>query len=256
MQSLVISLSSAVDRRQHIENEFALKGVNFEFFDAITPDLARQLANDMNLIIDDELLTAGELACLMSHVSIWKKIVDENIPYLAVFEDDIYLGEDAAKIFSSSDWLQVDWDIIKTESFADKVFLGKDSTSILNGKRQVTQLLSKNLGTAGYILSIKGAQVYLEYIKSSPLIPIDQIMFSEFILKQKTKVYQLCPAICIQEMILFPKQKTVLSSDLIQERNIRLRKNKKKGWAKVQLEIMRIVKQLKFAILGTFIGYK
>lgn len=66
----------------------------------------------------------------------------------------------------------------------------------------------------------------------------------------------MSPAICIQEMMLYPEKKTVLSSDLLVERKARMRKNKKRGWAKIQLEILRLIKQLKLKIKGVSVSYR
>ncbi len=88
------------------------------------------------------------------------------------------------------------------------------------------------------------------------LIPLDQVMFDEFIQAKIYPVYQMTPALCIQEMMLFPEKKTVLSSDLLAERKARMRKQKKKGWAKIQLEIMRVLKQVKYALVGQRVDFK
>ena len=117
MKNIVISLKTATARREHIVQEFGKQNIGFEFFDALTPDLARPLAEKMQLNVEDEYLTGGELACFMSHVSIWQKMVDEQLPYVAIFEDDVFLGERAFDIFNSSSWIQEDWHIIKTEAF-------------------------------------------------------------------------------------------------------------------------------------------
>lgn len=256
MKNIVISLKTAKARREHIEKEFGKQNIGFEFFDALTPDLAKPLAEKMQLNVEDEYLTGGELACFMSHVSVWQKMVDEQIPYLAIFEDDVYLGEHVQELLADSNWLKNGWDIIKTESFADKVFLSGNKADIAHGKRQIVHLTGKNLGTAGYILSLKGAQKYLDYVRKIQLIPLDQVMFDEFIRDEVHPVYQLTPALCIQEMMLFPEKKTVLSSDLLAERKERMRKQKKKGWAKIQLEIMRLLKQVKYALVGQKIDFK
>jgi glycosyl transferase, family 25 len=95
MKNIVISLKTATARREHIQKEFGKQNIGFEFFDALTPDLAKPLAAKMSLNVQEDFITAGELACFMSHVSIWQKMVDEQIPHLAVFEDDVYLGENA-----------------------------------------------------------------------------------------------------------------------------------------------------------------
>ncbi|WP_180068696.1 glycosyltransferase family 25 protein [Acinetobacter sp. YH16038] len=256
MKNIVISLKTATARREHICKEFGKQNINFDFFDALTPDLAKPLAEKMHLNVGDEYLTGGELACFMSHVSVWQKMVDEQIPHLAVFEDDVYLGENADYFLSQDDWIQNDWDIIKIEAFADKVFLSGPKINIANGSRQIVQLTGKNLGTAGYILSLKGAQKYLDYVRKIQLIPLDQVMFDEFIQAKIYPVYQMTPALCIQEMMLFPEKKTVLSSDLLAERKARMRKQKKKGWAKIQLEIMRVLKQVKYALVGQKVSFK
>lgn len=256
MKNIVISLKTATARREHIVREFSKQNVGFEFFDALTPDLARPLAETMQLNIHDDFLSPGELACFMSHVSIWQKMVDEHTPYLAVFEDDVYLGEAAAELLNNSDWINTQWDIIKTEAFADQVFLGNAQSEIANGMRHIVQLTGKNLGTAGYILSLEGAKKYLEYVKQIQLIPLDQVMFDEFIRHAFHPVYQMTPALCIQEMMLFPEKKMILSSDLLAERKARMKKQKKKGWAKVQLEVLRILKQVKYALVGKRVEFK
>jgi glycosyl transferase family 25 len=76
----------------------------------------------MQLNIQEDFLSPGELACFMSHVSIWQKMVDEQIPHLAIFEDDVYLGQNADYFLSSDTWIQSDWQIIKLEAFAKKFY--------------------------------------------------------------------------------------------------------------------------------------
>ena len=93
-------------------------------------------------------------------------------------------------------------------------------------------------------------------MKKIQLIPLDQVMFDEFICHKIHPVYQMTPALCIQEMMLFPEKQTVLSSDLLAERKARMKKQKKKGWAKVRLEILRILKQIKYALVGKRVEFK
>ncbi|MEG0198787.1 MAG: glycosyltransferase family 25 protein, partial [Acinetobacter sp.] len=75
MQKYVISLTTALERRQHIQKEFAKKEVDFQFFDAVTPVAALSLVKEMHLNYSEMYLTQNELACFMSHVCLWKKIV-------------------------------------------------------------------------------------------------------------------------------------------------------------------------------------
>ncbi|MDY6536257.1 glycosyltransferase family 25 protein, partial [Acinetobacter faecalis] len=62
MNIQVISLASAIERRKHIQNEFGKQALNFNFFDALTPNIAVPLAEKMTLNVQEERITKGELA--------------------------------------------------------------------------------------------------------------------------------------------------------------------------------------------------
>ena len=60
--NFVISLTSALERRQHIRQEFGRHGVDFEFFDAITPSNLAETAARLEIDISQSPLSACELA--------------------------------------------------------------------------------------------------------------------------------------------------------------------------------------------------
>lgn len=62
---------------KHITSEFSKHGIAFSFFNAITPDLIDQVAKDVSLDITHADLKHCEVACLLSHVVLWQKAVDE-----------------------------------------------------------------------------------------------------------------------------------------------------------------------------------
>ena len=257
IKNIVISLQSAIDRRKHIESEFGKHKVAFEFFDALTPDTAKEHAKMLSLNLNAARLTPGELACMTSHVSIWQKVIAENIPYVAIFEDDVYLGEDAESLLNNTEWIKPDWNIIKIEAFAKKALLSTTKYSILSDKRQIVPLKGKNLGAAGYILSTKGAKLLLDYISNRKLQPVDEIIFDIFISQQIVPVYQMLPALCVQEMILKERQSVFsLPSSLERERRDRMRSEKKSGLAKIRREANRLMLQAKEALFATEIAFK
>lgn len=259
MYNYVISLTSADQRREHIKQEFAQKEVDFQFFDAITPVAALSLAKEMHLNYSEMYLTQSELACFMSHVSLWKKIVDENIPYMAIFEDDIYLGENAQKLLNHSDWIQTDWHIIKLEAFAERTFLSSNYVSIADGTRKVYQLLGQNYGTAGYILSLVGAKVLLAQIKDAIHLPLDHFMFEKLVLQRSFAIHQVNPTLCIQDMMLYHRKeqsKSSLPSMLGESRGDRMSRAKKTGLQKIKQELQRICMQLKMFLFSQKIYFK
>lgn len=227
MKNYVISLAVSHQRRAHITKQFDEQGIAFEFFDAVTPIHIDKLAKQFNIALAGTFLTNGEKACLLSHVCLWQKAIDDNLDYIAIFEDDIYLGQQAGTFLNNSAWLSShDLHFVKTETFLQVRKVGKCIE--VADKRQVCQLQEIHLGAAGYIISQKTAKALLDYISSlniDTIQPLDHILFEQY-LNKEIPVYQLKPALCAQAFILYPNQDNMPSS-LQPERFLR-KKNKPK----------------------------
>ncbi|USA55663.1 glycosyltransferase family 25 protein [Acinetobacter sp. C32I] len=258
MKKFVVSLSSAIERRNHISSQFERQGIEFSFFDAITPDIAASDAQAMKLSVHENYIAKGELACFMSHVHLWKKIVDDNIPYMAIFEDDIHLGEKANKFLNQSDWIELDWHLIKLEAFTPKVILGAKCKEFPQEGREIYKLIGKNLGTAGYILSQQGAKFLLNEInKMDYIIPLDNFMFEYAVKNHNFMMYQMQPALCIQDTILHYRSTSIqLKSQLTSERKKRMHANKTNGLQKILVELSRITSQLKITLFARRVTFK
>ena len=259
MKKFVISLATASERREHISSEFAKKSISFDFFDALTPEPAALFAKKLNLNVDEQSLTKGEVACFMSHVFLWNRMISENIPYMAIFEDDIYLGENVKAFLSDNSWIDSNWHLIKIEEFTSKVALGqKIKTFDGEPDRALFDLKSKNLGTAGYILSLHGAKQLISYIQSlDKLIALDHLMFEKLIQDRILSVSQMKPALCIQDVTLFSTKDSVrFASHLYKERQVRMKSNKKRGVAKILLELSRFFLQIRNLIFFKTVGFK
>ncbi|MES1964854.1 glycosyltransferase family 25 protein [Psychrobacter sp. AH5] len=256
IKNIVISLTSATERREHIKKEFGKHNVAFEFFDALTPETVSSYIKGLPYNFDSSGLSPIELACMMSHVAIWQKMINENIPYITIFEDDVYLGQDAKYLLNSSEWIKPEWNIIKIETVYNKVFLASKSQDILSSKRCITQLKGKHLGAGGYILSLKGIKLLLDYTFNKPLLPIDEIVFKNFITQSSEPVYQMVPALCIQDIIInADKEALILPSSLEEDRRKRMRSEKKGGLAKISRETRRMVSQTKESLFAKQIPF-
>lgn len=236
LKNYVISLSSATDRRKHILEEFYQHNIPFLFFDALSPSLEfNQLVEQLIPNLSRCNLTNGEKGCLMSHLSLWHKCVEENLPYIGVFEDDILLGKDAEEFLASDEWIHSRFQhgdnfIIRLETFLQKVLC--DATNIATYlDRDFLKLRSTHFGTAGYIISFSAAKYFLNIfanMKEDEIEPIDQLIFDRFLPMDNFQVYQLSPAICIQELQV-NQQNSSLPSQLESERKtVRLVENEKR----------------------------
>ena len=92
MRNYVISLSNESQRRKHIHTEFTKKGLVFEFFDAITPITLSSTALDLGITVDKTDLHPNEISCILSHVCLWKKAVDEKLDSLEYDSVSRFIG--------------------------------------------------------------------------------------------------------------------------------------------------------------------
>ena len=238
-KNVVISISTADKRRNHIIEQFGQKQIPFEFFDAFTPSeqLDIHLLTYLPNIQITSKLTAGEKGCLMSHFMLWKKCVEDNLDYISIFEDDILLGE----IF-----------VLRLETFLMPVQLEHQQQILPFQERNMDILKSKHFGTAGYIIS-NGAARYLinlfENLAVDKVKAIDEIMFNEQVNVGIYQIYQLNPAICVQELQL-NQEESLLVSDLEQERKNRpkIKKNKtlKQRLVRIKENIIRALNKDKW----------
>lgn len=95
--------------------------------------------------------------------------------------------------------------IIKVEAFLSqsKCFYLFKAYPVIYSKIGCFEI--KDMGTGGYILSNQGARALLAFIKEyNKLIPIDHIMFKDYLVSGEHKVYQnvtsaFCPRFYLNE---------------------------------------------------------
>lgn len=261
MKNYVISLSTAYHRRKHIMAEFTKHHVHFEFFNAKTPNDINDLAPRFNPHLkDSSLLSDGEKACLLSHVCLWQQMLDNDIDYLAIFEDDVYLGQNANVFFNNSQWLKkAGIDYLKTETFLQEKKLS-DILINLPDNRCVKVLHESHLGTAGYIISQKTAKILLDFIKNlsqNDLKPIDHLMFDDYRqMATAPPIYQMLPAIVAQEFILYPTQ-NAMPSNIKNDRDKRKKNKPKRSLsAKIKGELSNVYRKTLGKLSRTKIAYR
>ncbi|HEZ5565138.1 TPA: glycosyltransferase family 25 protein [Neisseria meningitidis] len=231
MQNHVISLASAAERRAHIADTFGRHGIPFQFFDALMPSerLEQAMAELVPGLSAHPYLSGVEKACFMSHAVLWKQALDEGLPYITVFEDDVLLGEGAEKFLAEDAWLQERFDpdtafIVRLETMFMHVLTSPSGVADYCG-RAFPLLESEHWGTAGYIISRKAMRFFLQHfamLQPEQIKPIDLMMFSDFFDKEGMPVYQVSPALCAQELhyTKFHNKSSVLGSLLEDKRKI------------------------------------
>lgn len=242
LTNYVINLASNTARQAHITQEFGKQAINFAFFAAVTPETAETIAHQLNIDITKSVSSRNEIACFLSHVSLWQRCIDDQLNYIGIYEDDIFLGENFQAVIDQLDFLQTNHvDILKLEKVSPRAHLTQPIL-LANTSRKIYQLKSRHLGAAGYILSRHACHYLLDYVRQlSQLEALDVILFDVHKYPKKLPVYQLEPAIVMQEHHLLPYSSLTSSLNTARGREIKVRLT---PLQKAKREILRAVRPL------------
>jgi len=250
LKNIVISLKNSDKRRAHVTKQFSEKNINFDFFDAIDEttlyNATKQIGfTDSQMVFERSNLTNGEIGCFLSHLSVLKICVDNDLDYVAIYEDDVHLAYQAELYLTSSDWIPSDINFIKLETF-HKTKIGRKNIELsVNGRSKLYRLYAPHVGTCGYIVSKKVAKDILEKIIKLPnpfQYPIDILIFERLLnTADNLFIYQMSPALTIQDMLL--QDNSYLISTLDNEQRLRQTKKSLPAYLKVKREMIRIFGQ-------------
>jgi glycosyl transferase family 25 len=188
MNVYLINLDRDSDRLAHMRGQ--LSGIAFERVAAIDGSNAPPTAKG---------LTRFELACLESHKTAWRRFLAGPSAHACFLEDDLHVWPGFAALVSSEDWAPVDAHSIKLDTYLQPVELGQRRAAV--GGRDLARLHSRHQSSAAYILSRDGAARYLELTAGDPA-PADYALFPTHPDRAGLRIYQLCPAVAIQDHLL------------------------------------------------------
>ena len=188
MKIYLINLDRHPDRLAHMRNQ--LNGIAFERISALDGSNQPPTAKG---------LTRFELACLESHKVAWRQFLAGPEAHACFLEDDLHIWPGFAALVGSEAWIPADAHSIKLDTYLQAVELGDKRAAI--GGRELARLHSRHQSSAAYILTREGAARYLELTASASL-PADYSLFPNHPRRVGLRIYQLCPAIAIQDHLL------------------------------------------------------
>jgi glycosyl transferase, family 25 len=190
MKVYLINLDRHPERLEHMRKQ--LNGVAFERIAAVDGS-------------HDSPTTKGlsrfELACLESHKLAWRQFLDGPEGHACFLEDDLHIWPSFAALTGSNSWIPTGAHSVKLDTYLQKVELGGKRVAI--GERQIARLYSRHQSSAAYILTREGAARYLE-LTASASAPADYALFPNHPRRLGLRIYQLCPAIAVQDHLLEP----------------------------------------------------
>jgi GR25 family glycosyltransferase involved in LPS biosynthesis len=143
--------------------------------DGLECDL-RAFWNNLGMGVDEKVeyafKTKGESGCTLSHVYLWKKIINENIPFMTVFEDDVMFHKDWKKLAKNIFWYM-------TDKTCDLLYLGSHGSFTPFMPLVFQQPV---YCTHAYIITLEGARKLLNlFLYSKKLEVIDNVIHNAMI---------------------------------------------------------------------------
>jgi glycosyl transferase, family 25 len=188
MKIYLINLDRHPERLAHMRKQ--LDDVAFERVSAV--DGSRRSPTTKGL-------TRFELACLESHRTAWRRFLASAESLACFLEDDLHIQPGFAALLSGAKWPPKDAHAVKLDTYFQKVRLGERLSA--SGGREIARLYSRHESAAAYILSRDGAARYLELTESARQ-PADYAVFPNTPRRLGLSIYQLVPAIAIQDHLL------------------------------------------------------
>jgi len=173
-----LNLTRRPDRWAEMEDQFVGQGIQVERIEAVD---GRQLqaehralvswraAFDLSQSANREnhaaLTGAGSVGCALSHASLWQRMIDNNVPLAAIFEDDVQFTADAYPTFEKvwQEWTQVRQDRKISENQWHAMMLAPFHTTALTKlSPRIDRIDGQFFGLGFYLMTLAGAKELLK----------------------------------------------------------------------------------------------
>jgi glycosyl transferase, family 25 len=215
----VINLDRSPDRMAWMTSQTEPVGIAVKRVPAVDGKLLeeRELSRWKSVMSNRFGMGPGEIGCFLAHRRAWEMLISDQQDWGFVAEDDIHFSKDASLLFQNSAWIPADADVVKGETVNQRAWLSRQSVPATEGYR-LHQLCSLHGGAAGYFLSQSAAEYLLSATNELCSIP-DQVIFNPVLgIAKQLRIYQIVPAICIQDWCLKGTQEKGFESLLLSER--------------------------------------
>ena len=187
MQTFVISLPDAIERRKFQQDQLTKLGLEYKILDATSADDISEATYKKYYFDWQRPLRKTEIACYYSHKSVWEIIIKSRKPAL-ILEDDAILSKCLPKLLDNLNEID-NSDLINLENRSRKKFVSRSQIDI-DCNSKLLRLYQDRTGAAGYILWPSGANKLIQLEKNSGIGLAD----AHITACHKLKAYQVEPS--------------------------------------------------------------
>ena len=161
--TFVINLDESVERYQEVLPQLQKFSINAERISGVRGSKLSE--HEFSQAYDEVAnkkyfrrgLTVGEVGCYLSHRKIWQRMVDENIEFALVLEDDIVINDNLVECQQHVEAL-IKYDIVK---LADDRNCPPAESKALDQQHTLVSYTNIPNCTTGYFISLAGAKKFL-----------------------------------------------------------------------------------------------
>jgi glycosyl transferase, family 25 len=216
----VINLIQSVRRRDHISKHLNEIGIPFSIVEAIEGSaIPEQELTDRNITglwkdgSRTRVMFKGDVGCVLSHLKIYRKMIDENIEMACILEDDIECRTDFREFLNPANLLITEWDLLYLGHHTQ--FSEKEAWSVKKKKIPAGCFIGEPVelprGSYGYIIKKKAAELILKnaypirmsqdcYTGNSPAIGIRVRLLSPPVVRH---IYSFSSTISQNEKVVY-----------------------------------------------------
>ncbi|KID55798.1 hypothetical protein JF50_15685 [Pseudoalteromonas luteoviolacea] len=122
----LINLDKSTDRLDAVTQRLAPFDIKFERISAVLGSKVDQTTRDRFYSVEKNSsdyhkpLSPGEIGCYMSHLKVLQHIVDNEIPWAIILEDDFEVVGNLNEAISALSEIDFEWDMIKLAEYGDR----------------------------------------------------------------------------------------------------------------------------------------
>jgi glycosyl transferase family 25 len=171
----LINLDKSSDRLDLCQSELQKYNIDFERVpgvygkDLTTEEIEKVYDKNKNDKHYKKPLSLGEIGCYLSHIKCWQKIIDEQLDYAIILEDDFKLNSTFKQFESILEQMQ-NWDYVRVAFSSRKVPIVKRHK--ITKEHDLVYYKKVPINMLGQAISLEGAKKLLA--RSNPIFrPVD-----------------------------------------------------------------------------------
>lgn len=109
----IINLDKSIDRIEKINKNFNSLGIKYNRFSAIYgKDILKKNMNKyVSFVCKNFLCNYGIIGCALSHIQLWKQLINSEEKYYVIFEDDIEINKDTINVINKLEQYIIEYSI-------------------------------------------------------------------------------------------------------------------------------------------------